>query len=83
MANLIEVEAIKWTGNNYQEIKEFCGDCVTGNKNAVLFSVDKYLTLKIPKNFYFYKDKDGGIIAEEQHSFEKRYKPISRPDDKE
>lgn len=73
-----EIEAIQWTGDNFKDIKEFCGkDNIRKSKNsrgALFLSEDEdedYLQIKL--NDYIVKANDGLLLGYEQKLFESRY----------
>lgn len=76
-----EIEAIQWTGDNLEDIQEFCGkDRVRESENSpgYLFIKDKDKVVEYQmakKGEYLAKAEDDFILSYDAHFFEKHYIP--------
>ncbi len=68
------IEAIKYTGDNYDEVKEFLGDAFYGN--AITF-YDEGIISAITPGHYIIKHKNGDFYKVDSKYFEEEYESCS------
>lgn len=72
-ARPIVVEAIQWTGKNWDEVKAFAADCVELENGTDLIVKMRYWCAPASKGDYIVKDEKGEFSPCEPAPFEARY----------
>ena len=70
----VEVEAVQWTGENWQEIKDFAGSDVSFDGRLYVFTLEG--TLKVDIGDYIIKGVKGEFYPCKPDVFEKTYEPV-------
>lgn len=70
----VEVEAVQWTGENWQEIKDFAGSDVAFDGRLYVFTLEG--TLKADIGDYIIKGVKGEFYPCKPDVFEKTYEPV-------
>lgn len=70
----VEIEAVQWTGENWQEIKDFAGSDVSFDGRLYVFTLEG--TLKVDIGDYIIKGVKGEFYPCKPDVFERTYEPV-------
>lgn len=71
----VKLRSVQWTGNNYEELKEFVGEYLT-NKDMDLYVETSRGKLHVSKGDYVVKDKCGNFYPCKPEIMEQLYEGV-------
>lgn len=73
------IEAVKWTGENFDEVSKFAGSMALLDGEGNLHLVEpgsRNGVRQVSENFYLYYDDNGPIKVEDAYFFERVYEEV-------
>lgn len=70
----VEIEAIQWTGDNIEDIKEFCNQCTLSNDELIIFTLEGKMIASI--NDYIIKGVKGEFYPCKPDIFKTTYDEV-------